>query len=183
MPFRPYQKSTLTVTFNLHIWKLKNTRISQIRQLVIRDHNDCTLNNNTLKARDNNSLNLLVVVVSTIRTTGLKQRVSVSAPCREKRRDLTQNQSYDKTLTPTENSKKQSDNTRTSPKTSITLQRLRSRLRTISLSNDSHPAGMVKLVYVILTFHLTTVNNILVKWIRISGLSKSTLLMLFNFYL
>ena len=48
-----------------------------------------------------------------------------------------------KAPTPTEKSKKQCDNTKTPPKTSIT-QRLRTYLGR-SGGNDSHPTGVVKL--------------------------------------
>ena len=55
-----------------------------------------------------------------------------------------------KAPTPTEKSKKQRDNTKTPPKSSITQ-----RLRTVSWGNDSHPTGVVKPVYGIPTFSLT----------------------------
>ena len=42
---------------------------------------------------------------------------------------------------PTENQKKQSDNTKTPPKTYMTIA---DRLRTISCSSDSHPTGVVE---------------------------------------
>ena len=58
-----------------------------------------------------------------------------------------------KALTPTENSKKQSDNTKTPPKTSITTTIADRQLRTVSWSNDSHPTGVVKPVYRIQTSH------------------------------
>ena len=48
-----------------------------------------------------------------------------------------------KAPTPAEKSKKQRNNTKTPPKTSIT-QRLRTDLGTVSLSNDSHPTDVVK---------------------------------------
>ena len=56
---------------------------------------------------------------------------------------------------PTEKSKKQRDNIKTLPKTSIT-QRLRTDLGTVSWSSNSHPTGVVKPVYVRTTFPLTT---------------------------
>ena len=59
-----------------------------------------------------------------------------------------------KAPTPTEKSKKQLDNTKTPPKTSI-YTTIADRLRTVSCSNDSHPTGAVKPVYGIPTFPLT----------------------------
>ena len=56
-----------------------------------------------------------------------------------------------KAPTPKEKSKKESDNTKTPPKTSIT-QRLQTDFRTVSWVNDT---GIVKPVYGIPTFSLT----------------------------
>ena len=50
---------TLTMTFDLHILKLENERktpISQIKQLMVQDHNDCTPINYTPKVGDHNIL-------------------------------------------------------------------------------------------------------------------------------
>ena len=58
-----------------------------------------------------------------------------------------------KAPTPTEKSKKQSDNTKTPPKTSITQRKQTD--RTDSSGNDSHRTGAVKPVYRIPTFQLT----------------------------
>ena len=55
-----------------------------------------------------------------------------------------------KALTPTDNYKKQSDNTKTPPR------KIADRLRTVSWNNDSHPTGEIKPVYGIQTFPLTT---------------------------
>ena len=72
----------------------------------------------------------------------------------EKRRDLTQ--SYDKTPTPTEKSKKQRDNTKKNNATKFfDYTTIADLLRTVSWSNDSHPTGVVKPVYGIPTFPLT----------------------------
>ena len=54
-----------------------------------------------------------------------------------------------KVLTHTENSKKQSDNSKTTPKTLITQ-----RLRTINWSDDSHQTDVVKPIYGTSTFQL-----------------------------
>ena len=59
-----------------------------------------------------------------------------------------------KSLTRTEYSQKQSDNTKTPPKTSIT-QTIADRLNMVSWSNDSHSTAVVKPVYGIPTFPLT----------------------------
>ena len=60
-----------------------------------------------------------------------------------------------KTHTPTEKSKKQRDNTKTHKKTSD-YATIAGRLWTVSWSNDSHRTGVVKPVYGIPTFPLTT---------------------------
>ena len=64
--FIPRLLSCVTITFDLLIWKLekwkKNPIISQIRHLLVQNHNDCTQNNKTQKAGDHNSLNLLIEV-------------------------------------------------------------------------------------------------------------------------
>ena len=60
-----------------------------------------------------------------------------------------------KAPTPTEKSKKQRDNTKTPPKTSI-YTTIADRLRTVSWGNDSHPTGVVKPVNGIPTLPLTT---------------------------
>ena len=51
--------------------------------------------------------------------------------------------------------KKQRDNTKTPPKSSITFLTITDRLRTVSGSNNSHPTGVVKPVYERSTFPLT----------------------------
>ena len=62
-----------------------------------------------------------------------------------------------KAPTSTDKSKKQRDNTKNATKnydyTTIT-----DRLRTVSWSNNSHPSGVVKLVYVLSTFRLTATS-------------------------
>ena len=70
-----------------------------------------------------------------------------------KGRGLTQ--SYDKSLPPTEKSKKQRDNIKTLPK-NFDNTTIADRLRTVSWSNgsNSHPTGMVKPVYERSTFPL-----------------------------
>ena len=73
---------------------------------------------------------------------------------REKRRDLTQ--SYDKSPTPTEKSKKQRDNTKKNSNKNFDHTTIVDRLRAVTWSNDSHPTGVVKLVYGIPTFPITT---------------------------
>ena len=60
-----------------------------------------------------------------------------------------------KAPTPTEKSQKQRDNTKTSPK-NFDYKTIADRLSTVSWGNDSHHTGMVKPVYGILTFPLTT---------------------------
>ena len=60
-----------------------------------------------------------------------------------------------KALTPQKTPKKQSDNVKTPPKSSIT-QRLRTDLKRPVIVTDSHPTGVVKPVYGIPTFPLTT---------------------------
>ena len=65
-----------------------------------------------------------------------------------------------KALIPTENSKKQNDNKNAILKFDNTT--IANRPRTVSRSNDSHPACMVNLVYGIPTF-LLTANAILSK--------------------
>ena len=57
-------------------------------------------------------------------------------------------------LTPTEQSKKQRDNTKNATK-NFDYTTIADRLRTVSWGNDSHPAGVVKPVYGIPTFPLT----------------------------
>ena len=59
-----------------------------------------------------------------------------------------------KAPTPIDNSKKQRDNTKTPPKTSIT-QQIADWLRTVSWDNDSHPTVVAKPVYGISTFPFT----------------------------
>ena len=61
-----------------------------------------------------------------------------------------------KAPSPTENPKKQRNNTETPPKTSIT-QRLRTDLhiRAVSWGNESHPTGVIKPVYGVLTLPQT----------------------------
>ena len=60
-----------------------------------------------------------------------------------------------KAPTPTEKYKKQRDNTKTPPK-NFDYTTIAGWLRSVSLGNDSHPIGLVKLVYGIPTFPLTT---------------------------
>ena len=61
-----------------------------------------------------------------------------------------------KAPTPTEKSKKQRDNTKTQPKI-FDYTTIADPLRTVSWGNDSHPTGVVKPVYGISTFPLTTI--------------------------
>ena len=70
---------------------------------------------------------------------------------REKGKDLTR--SYDKSPTPTEKSRKQSDNTKTAPK--LRLPNDGDRLGAVTWSNGSYPTNVVKSVYGIQTFLLT----------------------------
>ena len=63
---------------------------------------------------------------------------------REKGRDLTS--TYDKSSTPTEMSKGQSDNTYNATKM-FDYTAVADRLWTVSSINDSHPTGVVNLVY------------------------------------
>ena len=58
-----------------------------------------------------------------------------------------------KALKPTENSKKQTNNSKTTPKTDYAT--ITDRLRMVSWSNNSHPTGVVKRSYGIPTFLLT----------------------------
>ena len=81
-----------------------------------------------------------------------KERLSeLCKTTREKGRYLTR--MYDKSLTPTEQSKKQGDNTKTPPK-NVDYTTIADRLRTVSWGNDSHQTGVVKPVYGIPTFPL-----------------------------
>ena len=67
------------------------------------------------------------------------EKLSISI-VKRKGRYLTQ--SYDKSPYTHRKIQKQSDNTKTPPKTTIA-----DRLRTVSWSDDSHPTGVIKLVY------------------------------------
>ena len=60
-----------------------------------------------------------------------------------------------KTLTTTENSKKQSDNTKTIPK-DFDYTMIADRRRTVNWSNNSHQTCVIKPVYGILNFQLAT---------------------------
>ena len=60
-----------------------------------------------------------------------------------------------KAPTPTEKSKKQRDKTKNATK-NFDYTTIADRLRTVSWENDSHPTGVVKPVYGIPTFPLTT---------------------------
>ena len=71
---------------------------------------------------------------------------------REKGRDMTQ--SIIRVPTLTEKSKKQRDNTKISTK-NFDYTTIADRLRTVRSSNNSHPTGVVQLVYERSTFPLT----------------------------
>ena len=71
---------------------------------------------------------------------------------RQKGRDLTQ--SYDKTPTPTEKSKKHRDNI-TNPTKNCDYTTIADRLRTVGWCNSCYPNGVVKPVYERSTFQLT----------------------------
>ena len=60
-----------------------------------------------------------------------------------------------KALTPTQNPQKQNDNTK-APAKNFDYTTIADRLRTVSWSDDSNPAFVVKPVYEIPTFKLTT---------------------------
>ena len=60
-----------------------------------------------------------------------------------------------KALTPIEKSKEQRDNTKNATK-NFDYTTIADRLRTVSWGNDSHPTGVVKPVYGIPTFPITT---------------------------
>ena len=79
---------------------------------------------------------------------------------REKGRDLTQ--SYNKSPTPSEKSKKQRDNIKTPPKTSIT-QRLRTDLGQSVGVTAVNPTGVVEPVYERSTFPLTATAVTVIK--------------------
>ena len=70
--------------------------------------------------------------------------IMISKYPKEKGRDLTQ--SYDKSPTPTEMSKGQSDNTNNATK-KFDYTAVADRLRMVSWSNYGHPTGVVNLVY------------------------------------
>ena len=74
---------------------------------------------------------------------------------KRKGRHLTQ--SYEKAPTPTEKSKKQSDNTKTPPK-NFDYTTIADRFKTVSCSIKSHSTSVFKPVYGILTFPLTAIT-------------------------